>query len=123
MFPQFRIGCEAMETEIKHAPFASEPTNQSDVDRLEAMFKSVQETYDHFSNAIWGIQAITDFPTPKIERHDGLTILTCDGAGRFTGLAVCPHCMERAAMYCRDLANIFDDICKETPKFKTRDIK
>lgn len=35
---------------------------------------------------------------------------------RFEGLAICPHCITRAAMLLRDLANTCDNLVKEAEK-------
>lgn len=93
----------------KHNETIIKPTLQADVDRLEAKWKHLHESFSQGYHHI----CVTVLDDTKTTQHGPLTIVELNPT--FRGLNVCTHCLVLAATFLRDAAQAIDDIMKEVP--------
>lgn len=99
-----------MDSALKHEAITAQPTGK-DLERLEGILNSYNSTCNQIADAV-SIRPIYDgvTHTPQITIIDASKPLT------FRGVSICPHCLQRASMLFRDMANTIDDLVAEVKR-------
>lgn len=98
-----------MDTEIKHEQIIAQPTGEK-LARLEDIWKTVQVECNQMNENFQSLTPIRD-QSEGVEILPGVIAYVLGGPPpKFMGIAMCPHCCRRAAMFARDLANALDDL-------------
>lgn len=86
---------------------------QADTDTLKSMFDVLWRTYRLADDGL-----STLHPLGQNMDLSGVMAILLDPAQKpvFEGVALCVHCVNRAAMLFRDLANTCEDLVKEAEK-------
>lgn len=99
-----------MDSKLEHGDLRAIPEGK-DLERLNGMYEQFCATSEQAGRAM-SIEPIFE----GVEYYGALTIVNAGASHEFKGIALCPHCIERAALLLRDLATVLDDINAEVKK-------
>lgn len=103
-----------MDSKLQHSDLRSIPQGK-DLERLSGMY----EHYVALSGQINDAMSITPI-VEGVSYLGAIRIVDASASLDFKGLGLCPHCVERASLLLRDLANTLDDIVVEVRKHASK---
>ena len=96
---------------VQHHPLKCEPVDAKLVERMEGMYRLIGTQAGEASECIASMVAIDG--TTYDQLGPNVMMIGVPMKPKFIGVAMCTHCIKRAAMLLRDLANTCDDLVKE----------
>lgn len=99
-----------MDSKLEHADLRATPQGK-DLERLNGMFEQYNSLCEQVGQSL-NVSPIVD----GVQYRGNLTIVNASASLDFKGIALCPHCIGRASLLLRDLANTLDDMVVEAKK-------